>query len=127
MNMNVYGPILLAALGLGAILYHQANPEYSYKPYHRDTTWKEDYETKPTNVSDRHAPSTRVVETKGMAYQECLDSISLTAGTLDVVPNFVVATGVLTIVKFPTNDGSRQVVMITCSEPDGTRVVNLSR
>lgn len=69
---------------------------------------------------------TAVVETKQMDYQECLDSISTASSRLSSSPEFIVATGVLTIARFSTKGGSAQTVLVTCSKLDRKRVVNLS-
>ena len=72
------------------------------------------------------AAKTRVLRTDAMEYRACLASIRAVSRKLGVTPRTIVSTGILTMVRFPTNDGSGQSLLVTCSKMDRKRVINLS-
>jgi hypothetical protein len=61
-----------------------------------------------------------------MAFESCLLLIRKTAAKLGVAPTNIVETDILRVVRFPTNDGSGQSILVTCSKPDEKLVINLS-
>lgn len=60
---------------------------------------------------------------KTMSFEACIATIQRVAGDLGVVPINIVETGILRMVRFPTDDGS---VLITCSKPDRKLVITRS-
>lgn len=58
-----------------------------------------------------------------MAFKTCVLSIDVVAQQVGSRPSVIVDTTLLKMVRFHTSDGS---VLVTCSKPDGTRVLTRS-
>lgn len=71
---------------------------------------------------------TKVLKNERMDYASCLAQISNVATKLGVAPVNIVETDSLRMVRFMTNDGSGQSVLITCTRVGGDErmVMNLS-
>ena len=69
---------------------------------------------------------TRVLVKKSQSFQACIATIALTAKNLKVAPVNIVHTNIVKIVRFPTNDGSGKSILITCSKPDHSMIINES-
>jgi len=76
-------------------------------------------------TSNAHAGS-QVIDSRSMGFDHCLATIRATAGKLGVAPLDIVETNALRMVRFPTDDGSGQSILITCSAPDRKMVMTLS-
>ena len=62
-----------------------------------------------------------------MSFENCILLIQKTATQLGSTPVNVVETDDLRIVRFETNDGSGDSVLVTCSRADETALVTLSK
>ena len=67
-----------------------------------------------------------VIKTERMSFERCNEVIQRMAEQLGVGPINLVETSVLRMVRFPTNDGSGESILITCSKPDRKLVVSKS-
>ena len=67
-----------------------------------------------------------VIKTERMSFERCGEVIRRMAEQLGVAPINLVETSVLRMVRFPTNDGSGESILITCSKPDRKLVVSKS-
>jgi hypothetical protein len=63
--------------------------------------------------------------TKSMPFSQCLETIKRTAQQLGVTPVIIVNSGIMRMVRMPTDDGSS--VLVTCSKPDQTMVMTVSK
>jgi hypothetical protein len=70
---------------------------------------------------------TEVVSKVPMSFEDCLGSIRKVSSQLGVAPTNVVETNILRIVRFTTNDGSGESILITCSGPDNLQIVNKTK
>ena len=68
----------------------------------------------------------RVLSSETMGFESCLAVIRATATELGVAPVNIVETDILRVVRFPTNDGSGESLLVTCSRPDSKMTINLS-
>ena len=59
-----------------------------------------------------------------MSYRDCLAKIESVSRQLRVRPDYIVQTGILTMARFRTNDGSGESILVTCSKPDRMMVLN---
>ena len=76
-------------------------------------------------IGKAHA-GTEVIKTEQMSFEQCNELIRRMAGQLGVAPINVVETSIMRIVRFPTNDGSGESILVTCSKPDRKMIVNRS-
>ena len=67
-----------------------------------------------------------VIKTERMSFERCNEVIQRMAEQLGVAPINLVETSVLRMVRFPTNDGSGESILITCSKPDRKLVLSKS-
>jgi hypothetical protein len=70
---------------------------------------------------------TEVLSRTAMSFEDCVRSIDKVSANLGVAPLLIVSTSILKVVRFPTNDGSRESILVTCSKPDGVQVINKSK
>ena len=67
-----------------------------------------------------------VIETERMSFERCNEVIQRMAEQIGLAPINLVDTSVLRMVRFPTNDGSGESILITCSKPDRKLVISKS-
>ena len=77
-------------------------------------------------ISASAEAGTKVVEKRTMSFTDCILSIQRVATELGVAPINIVETSELRIVRFPTNDGSGDSILVTCSGPDRLMLINLT-
>lgn len=70
---------------------------------------------------------TEVVSKVPMSFEDCLLTIRKVSSQLGVAPANVVETNILRIVRFTTDDGSGESILITCSGPDNLQIINKSK
>ena len=102
----------------------------------RSMTDEERVVAEPARVTERVAEAARreeekiqgseVIKTERMSFERCGEVIRKMAEQLAVAPINLVETSVLRMVRFPTNDGSGESILITCSKPDRKLVVSKS-
>ena len=67
-----------------------------------------------------------VIETERMSFERCTEVIQRMAEQIGLAPINLVETSVLRMVRFPTNDGSGESILVTCSKPDRKLVISKS-
>ena len=105
----------------------------------RSMTDEERVVAEPARVTERVAEAARreeeeeeklqgseVIQTERMSFERCGEVIRRMAEQLAVAPINLVETSVLRMVRFPTNDGSGESILITCSKPDRKLVISKS-
>ena len=71
------------------------------------------------------AEATSISETA--SFELCLATIQRTASRLGVAPANIVETEILRMVRFPTNDGTGESILVTCSKLDQKMVITHSK
>lgn len=69
---------------------------------------------------------TKVLRSESMRFDACLALIRETSSKLGVAPINIVETNILRMVRFKTNDGSGESLLVTCSKLDQKLIINLS-
>ena len=69
---------------------------------------------------------TEVISAETVEYLDCLVRIKVVGDNLGIRPVYIVDTDLLTIARFPTNDGSGESILVTCSQPDRKMIINRS-
>lgn len=67
---------------------------------------------------------TEVVDKTKMSFSQCKRHINVVSRQLGIEPIIIVNTGILYLAKYFTSDGE---VLITCSKPDGTQLVTITK
>ena len=82
--------------------------------------------TEAARKEKRKPQGTEVIKTERMSFERCNEVIQQMAEQIGVAPINLVETSVLRMVRFPTNDGSGESILITCSKPDRKLVLSKS-
>ncbi len=78
------------------------------------------------SFADTKVIAKEAMVTVAMSFEKCISRIQGVATDLGVAPINIVETNIIRIVHFPTNDGSRQSMLVTCSRPDQHMLIDFT-